>query len=179
MNLTSLILIGIIIFSLIAICYANIYNTMINYKLRIDTAESLIDESLRKKYDLIAKLNISIKNVIQKKDYLKEYIDLKKKRISHYELDRLLTEAFNIILELKNDYSELDNKEFNKGLKEIDSLNETLSSCKSYYNKNTALLNKVVRKFPSNIVAKIHKFKIKPFFDGKDMQDKIIDDFKL
>ena len=85
----------------------------------------------------------------------------------------------NIILEVKNDYSELDTKEFNNDIKEINKLNETLISCKTYYNKNTTELNQIIRKFPSNIVAKIHRYKIKPFFDGKNMQDAVVDDFKL
>ena len=146
---------------------------------KIEKAEGIIDESLRQKYDIISKLNIAIKKVVTKKDYLKEYIDLKDKRISNYELDRKLTEAYNIILEVKNDHEELNTKEFNKDLKEIDKLNETLTSCKSYYNSNTSELNKIIRKVPTNLVAKIHGYKIKPFFDGKNMQDAVIDDFKL
>lgn len=179
MNTVSIILLIIIIISIIALVYVITYNNLVNYKIKIEKAEGIIDENLRQKYDLIAKLNIAIKKVVTKKDYLKEYIDLKDKRISNYELDRKLTEAMNIILEVKNDHSELDTKEFNKDLKEIERINETLISCKTYYNKNTTELNQIIRKFPSNIVAKIHRYKIKPFFDGKNMQDAVIDDFKL
>lgn len=179
MNLTSIILIIIIILGIIAIFYATIYNNLINYKIKIEKAEGIIDESLRQKYDYIAKLNIAIKKVVTKKDYLKDYIELKDKRISNYELDRKLTEAYNIITEVKGDYEELDTKEFNKDLREIERINETLTSCKTYYNKNTSELNQVIRKFPSNIIAKIHGYKIKPFFDGKNMQDAVYDDFKL
>ena len=112
-------------------------------------------------------------------DSIKEYIDLKDKRITNYDLDRKLTEAYNIILEVKNDHEELNTKEFNKDLKEIDKINETLTSCKTYFNNNTSELNKLIRKVPTNVVAKIHGYKIKPFFDGKNMQDAVIDDFKL
>ena len=88
--------------------------------------------------------------------------------------------GFNLLLQPSSvDYNELDNKEFNNELKEINIINETLTSCKTYYNKNTTELNQIIRKFPSNIVAKIHRYKIKPFFDGKNMQDAVIDDFKL
>ena len=97
MNLFEIILLLIVILGLLAIIYATIYNNLVNYKLKIDKAEGIIDESLRQKYDLIAKLNIAIKKVVTKKDYLKEYIDLKDKRITNYELDRKLTEAYNII----------------------------------------------------------------------------------
>jgi len=82
-------------------------------------------------------------------------------------------------LEVKSDHEELDNIEFNNDIKEINKLNEILISCKTYYNSNTSELNKIIRKVPTNIVAKIHGYKIKPFFDGKNMQDAVIDDFKL
>lgn len=179
MSIASIILLIIIIIGIIALVYVITYNNLVNYKIKIEKAEGIIDENLRNKYDLIAKMNITIKKVVTKKDYLKDYIDLKDKRISNYELDRKLTEAMNIILEVKNDYSELDTKEFNNDLKEVNKINETLTSCKTYYNKNTTELNKIIRKFPTNIVAKIHRYKIKPFFDGKNMQDAVIDDFKL
>lgn len=179
MNLFEIILILIIILGTIAIFYATIYNNLVTYKLKIDKSEGIIDEALRQKYDLIAKLNIPIKKVVTKKDYLKDYIELKDKRISNYELDRKLSEAYNIILEVKNDHEELNTKEINKDIKEIEKINETLVSCKTYFNNNTSELNKLIRKFPTNIVAKIHGYKIKPFFDGKNMQDAVIDDFKL
>ena len=175
----SIILVIIIIIGMISLLYVITYNDLVSYKIRIEKAEGIIDEKLREKYDLIAKMNINIKKVVNKKDYLKDYIELKDKRISNYEMDRKLTEAMNIILEVKNDYSELNNKEFNDNFKKIEEINETLISCKTYYNKNTSELNKIIRKFPSNIVAKIHRYKIKPFFDGKNMQDAVSDDFKL
>ena len=204
MNLFEIILLLIIILGILAIIYATIYNNLVSYKLKIEKAEGIIDESLRQKYDIIAKLNIAIKKVVTKKDYLKEYIDLKDKRITNYDLDRKLTEAYNIILEVKNDHEELNTKEFNKDLKEIDKkfnpikgfyylfiaskMVKYMDKIDNYIRLNIGFeqeknsfenLNKLIRKVPTNIVAKIHGYKIKPFFDGKNMQDAVIDDFKL
>ncbi len=179
MNLLEVVLVIIIILGILAIIYTVLYNNLVSYKFKIEKAEGIIDENLREKYDSICILNNMIKKVIPKKDYLKEYIDLKNKRISNYDLDRKLTEAFNIIIDVKNDYNELDNKEFNNEIKKINRINVTLTSCKTYYNKNTGELNQLIKKIPSNIVAKINGYKIKPFFDGKNMQDAVIDDFKL
>ena len=64
MNLFEIILLLIVILGLLAIIYASIYNNLVNYKLKIDKAEGIIDESLRQKYDIIAKLNIAIKKVV-------------------------------------------------------------------------------------------------------------------
>lgn len=179
MEWITIVLLLIVIFGVLAIVYAVIYNNLVSIKIKIDKAEGIIDEALRQKYDLLCKMNTAIKKAANKKDYLKDYLDLKDKRITNYEMDRKLTEAFNIVLEVKGDHSALDSKEFNKEIKEMEAINETLASSKIYYNKNTSDINAIIKKFPSNLVAKIHGYKIKPFFDGKNMQDEIIDDFKL
>ena len=105
MDFATTILLFIIIVGVLAIIYATIYNNLVEYKIKIEKSEGIIDEKLREKYDIIAKINTSIKKEVKKKDYLKKYIDLKNQRITNYELDRKLTEAFNLILEVKNDPS--------------------------------------------------------------------------
>jgi len=181
MNALSVFLILLIIGGILGIIYVNNYNKMQYLKTKIEQSENIIDESLRNKYDMIVKINSLIKKVIKdKKDYLKEYVNLKNHKISNFDLDRKLVEAMNVIYELQNDYSKLDDNDVLKELlHEIKTTDERLSAVKNYYNKNTSLCNELVRKFPSMVVAKIHRFKIKPFFDGKDLQDDIIDDFKL
>ena len=181
MNALSIFLIFLIISGILGIIYVNNYNKLQYLRTKIEQSENIIDESLRTKYDLIVKINSLVKKVIKdKKEYLKEYVNLKNHKISNFDLDRKLVEAMNVIYELQNDYSSLDkNEELNEILHEIKTTDERLSAVKNYYNKNTSLSNELVRKFPSMIVAKIHKIKVKPFFDGKDMHDDIIDDFKL
>ena len=116
----------------------------------------------------------------KKKDYLKEYVQLKDAKISNFDLDRKLKEAVNIIQNLKNDYPELqDNPNMEEIVMEIKNTEEKLSAAILYYNRYTNELNELIRKFPSNVVAKFHHFKIKHFFDGKDMTDDDLLDFKL
>lgn len=181
MNALSIFLIFVIISGIIGIIYVNNYNKLQYLRTKIEQAENIIDESLRNKYDTIVTINSLIKKVLkEKKEYLKEYVNLKNHRISNFDLDRKLIEAMNIIYELQNDYSNLEkNDELQELLHNIKTTDEKLSAVKSYYNKNTSHCNELIRKFPSMIIAKIHGFKIKPFFDGKDLQDDITDDFKL
>jgi len=181
MNTLSMILILIIILGIIGLVYITNYNKLQYLKTKIEQAEGIIDDSIRNKYDLIVKINSLVKKVIKdKKDYLKEYVNLKNHKISNFDLDRKLIEAMNVIYELQNDYSTLEkNNELKEILYEIKTIDEKLTAVKSYYNKNTSSLNELVRKFPSMFVAKIHNIKIKPFFDGKDLHDDILDDFKL
>lgn len=181
MNALSVFLSLVIVSGILGIIYVVNYNKLQYLRTKIEQAENIIDDSLRDKYDTIVKINSLIKKVIKdKKEYLKEYVNLKNHRISNFDLDRKLIEAMNIIYELQNDYSSLEkDKELKELLNNIKTTDERLSAVKSYYNKNTSKCNELVRTFPSLVVAKIHKFKIKPFFDGKDLQDDIIDDFKL
>ena len=60
----------------------------------------------------------------------------------------------------------------------IESESEIVAARK-YYNDIITDYNKLVRTFPSNVVAKICGYKIKTYFDGKDMEDDDIQDFKL
>ena len=115
----------------------------------------------------------------ENKNYFKEYEKLNEKNISNFDMDRKLNEGFTIILKMQDDLGLDGDEELNKELEKIRRIDEKLCAAKNYYNKNTSLENAIIRKFPSNIIAKIHKFKVKLFFDGKDMDDEIIDDFKM
>ena len=50
---------------------------------------------------------------------------------------------------------------------------------RKYYNDIITDYNRLVKKFPSNIIALFFKFKAKAYFDGKDMEDEDTKDFKL
>ena len=71
------------------------------------------------------------------------------------------------MLDIKVLFSELKNNE------------EKLVATKNYYNKETTSLNTIIRKFPTNLICIIHRVKVRPYFDGKNMTDDIIDDFKI
>lgn len=174
-------LIIIAITALLIGIYISIYNKLQFAKSKIEHVESLIDEDLRIKYDLIVRINDIIKsNLKNKKDYLKEYINLKEQNISNFDFDRKLKEAENVIYNLYNDSVSLNKNDLIiEVLEDLKNINVKLTAGISYYNKQTSLLNMFIRKFPNNIIATLHGIKIKTFFDQKDMNDNILDDFKI
>lgn len=181
MNWFYILLLCIIILGILAIVYIIFFNKMQFLKTKIEQAEGIIDETLRERYDLLVRANDIVKSVLNnKKEYFKEHLSSKERAITNFELDRTLKDAFRILYKLVDDYPEIQkNKELKEILVHIKATNEKIAATTSYYNKNTNELNGYVRKFPSNLIGKIHKFKINPFFDGKDMNDDIYDDFKL
>lgn len=174
-------LILIILLGVCGIVYISFYNKMQFLRTKIEQAEGIIDETLRERYDMIVRTNDIVMNcLVDGKEYFKEYIALKNKNLSNFEVDRKLKEGFHLLSKLRDDYPELQtNKELKEILSNIKKSNEKITAMTSYYNRNTNELNGYVRKFPSNFIAKVHKLQVKPFFDGKDMNDDIYDDFKL
>ena len=171
----------IAIFGILAIIYIVNFNKLNSKKIRIDEAEFVIDETLRLRYDLIIRVSNIIKtNIDINADYFKEFETLKSKKISNFDLNRKITEAINLVLQLKEDYKELEE---NIGMQdvmiELKETEEKLEAAIAFYNKYTTDLNLIIKKFPSNIVAKMHHFKAKTFFDGKNLDDEITNDFKL
>lgn len=181
MNLFFLFLILVIIGASMAIVYVLYFNKMQFLRTKIENAEGTIDETLRKRYDLLIRANDIIKSTLKdNKEYFKEYINLKNKKVTNFEMDRKLKEAFNLLYKFRDDYPLLaENKELKEICTNIKELDEKIAAITNYYNKNTNELNGFIRKFPSNIVAKFHHFEVSAFFDGKDMTDDIYDDFKL
>lgn len=171
----------IILVGAVGILYVYQYNKLQHSKTKIDHAECLIDEALRNRYDILISADKLIKSELgNDKTYFKGLDKVKNENISNFDLDRKLVEYINLLEQIKLDFPDLSS---NKGFKEILSdskkASEKLQAAKSYYNKYTSELNDLIRTFPSNIVSRLHRIDIKPFFDGKNMEDEVIDDFKL
>ena len=174
-------LIIVVIVGVILIWFASIYNNYQDYIIRINEAESFIDNTLRKRFDLLNKSIDIIKNITKtKKDVLVMIKDLKSIKLSNFELDRKLYDAINEFNSYKESNEELkNNEEFLKvDLSLIESEAEIVAARK-YYNDIITGYNKMVKSFPSNIVAIISRYKTKTYYDGKNMEDDDIQDFKL
>lgn len=186
MDALMLILLGmILVICLIIGIYTTLYNKLQEYIIKINEVESIIDNTLREKYDTINKCvsfikgNETINKEIDKKTF-EEIVRLRNRKISNFDLDRKLIEATNSFITLKEKYQELKENQDIKTLSDkIEELDDKLITSREYYNSNIAEYNKLIKLFPTNIVAKICKYEEKLFFDRKDMSDDDYNDFKL
>lgn len=176
-----LILILLIIIFCLFISYSVIYNKYQDTIIKINEVESKIDDVLRLKFDHIIEMNNIIKEGIKTdKAIVDDISKVKSDEISSFELERKLAKALNKINFVKEQFKELNsNEKLNKLTYEIEDYDESLQAYKKYYNENIVEYNKLIRKFPFNIIGKILKYKEKTFFDGKDLSDDIIKDFKI
>lgn len=180
---TFLIVLFIVITILIlgAIYYMYLYNKINETIIRIDEAETRIDNNLRDKFDLLNRCVSLIKNIIElDENTFKDIIKLRARKISNFDLDRTLVSSYNEFLSIYETNKKLrENDEIYKAAKQLELIDEELVTLRNYYNANITEYNKSIKKFPTNIVAEIKKYKERPFYDLKDRTDDNYEDFKL
>lgn len=171
----------LICIGLLAIWFIAIYNRFQTYIIRINEAEANIDSTLRKRFDLLNKsINIIKANTKEKNDVLDIIVKLRSRKLTNFDLDRQLYEAINEFNHYKETYADLKtNESFVKidlGIMESES---EIVAFRKYYNDIITDYNKLMRTFPSILVGKSAGYKLKTYFDGKDMNDDVVNDFKL
>lgn len=176
----ALIILFILIFLVILLVISS-YNKFQVYLIRINEAEANIDSVLRKRFDLLNK-SIEIIKAVTKVDgkVLSQVEKLKSRKLSNFELDRKLYDCIKEFNKYKEEYPKLKtNEAFVKIDVDLSESEAEITAFRKYYNDIITDYNKMVKSFPSNIIAIIFKFKPKLYFDGKDMNDDDIKDFKL
>lgn len=157
------------------------YNKFQELLIKSNEAEANIDTLLRKRFDLINKsINVIKANTDIEGEILELIVKLRSRKLSNFELDRQLYEAINEFNLYKEKYPNLMESE--SFVKINNSLNESeneIIALRKYYNNTITEYNRLVKKFPSNITAILCNFKEKTYYDGKNMNDDIINDFKL
>lgn len=171
----------IILICIIIAIYTFIYNKFQDSIIRINEAEATIDTSLRQKYDLINRSISLVKaNVEIKSDIFEEIIKLRSRKISNFDLDRILISATNELYSIKEaNKKKIKSDEINRIIKQLDNIDIKLNTYRNYYNDNITKYNKMVKSFPTNIVALLCKYNNKLFYDMKNMEDDDVNDFKL
>jgi len=171
----------IVLFCVVSLIYMLIYNKLNDLIIRINEVESNIDSNLRNKYDLINRSVSIIKGTMDiKNNVFDEIVKLRSRKISNFELERKLSNAYNEFLNIKESNEEFKNsEELIKISINLEEINDKLIILIEYYNGNITKYNKLITMFPTNVVAKINKFNTKLFFDRKDMSDDDYNDFKL
>ena len=106
--------------------------------------------------------------------------EMKSSNLTNFEVDRIIKSAINEFNVLKEKYEKLkDNDLLLKTEIELTSSETEVMALKKYYNDIITEYNKYARVFPSVLVAFISRYKQKNYFDGKDLNDNIKNDFKL
>lgn len=163
----------ITVLCVIALVFIILYNRFQDYIIRINEAEVNIDSVLRKRFDLLNKSIGIIKSSTETEDDILDIIvKLRTKKITNFELDRTLYDAINEFSSYKEKYSKLKNcEEYLKIEINLFESESEIIALRKYYNDIITDYNKLVKSFPSNLIALIRNYNTKNYFDGNNLDD--------
>lgn len=176
MNTLAIIGIIVAVIGIILIILINNYNKFQWVNILVNKGETNISNALSKKYNIL----------IRYLDFLKDNkVDIKEEEYEKYKMLNLkqsvnklntnIDEMNNLINHyMDNNEKLLKNETIINLNKEINEINITVNGGKKYYNDNLIIYNNLVNAFPSNIIAKVKRYKEKDFLD-----DEIKEEFKI
>ena len=170
-----IVLVVIIMVGILSLLFFALYGKIAYLLDKTKYADDLISKDLDTKYDLLVKINKTMKKTLHaKKDYLSGLNEFSSMELFNEEKDIKLTEYAETVSHLISDYTKLANhKEIKKETKNLYEINEKIDASKTYFNKNMTELSKLYTKFPTNIVSKLAHVKIKPLYQTNDSIKKI------
>jgi hypothetical protein len=174
MNILAIIGIIIAILGIILIILVNQYNKFQWTNVLVDKGETNLDLAFTKKHDILMRyLDILKDNKINIPDEEYDKYNTLNTKQSITKVNKEIEELTNYISKIMDDNEKLLKKEAIVNInKELNEVNVIINGGKKYYNDNLVLYNHLCNAFPSNLIAKLNKYKEKDFLDG-EMKDEL------
>lgn len=169
--MSTIAIVGILIsiLGIILIILINQYNKFQWVNILVNKGESNINNALSKKYNILMRYLDFLKDNkvdIKDEDYDKyKMINLKQ---SINKLNKNIDEMNNVINHyMDNNEKLLKNETIINLNKELNEINININGGKKYYNDNLISYNHLCNAFPSNLIAKLKRYKEKDFLDDE------------
>ena len=172
MIIKILIVIGIIVLIYILLTI----NSLIRLNNKVKEAFATMDVYLKKRWDLIPNLVEVVKSYSSyEKNTLQEIIKLRNNNYDELNYDdklktnNKLSENITKLFALVENYPEIKaNENFLKLSDNLTKIEDEIANSRKYYNAIIRIYNNKVEMFPSNIIAKLFKFKVKTMYEIKE-----------
>ncbi|MDY6826590.1 MAG: LemA family protein [Bacillota bacterium] len=163
-------LLGILILAVAFVVYT--YNRLISLHNMADTAYANIDTLLQKRFDLVPNLVSTVKGYMRHEQELLETITrartewLKASTISENAgADDTAARALKTLFAVSENYPELKaNENFMMLQEELAGIENKIAYARQRYNRTIMVLNTVIQRFPTNLIAQLFKFETREFF---------------
>ncbi len=162
-----LICVLLILFTMIFIVFAINSNRFSSILIKINEAEENIKVLLNEKYNLLLLIKETVSNTLSK-EVFNSIDEIKIEDLNSFELNNELSKFDKEVIELRDFNKDIELSEDNMKLfDDLDSIDTECVASEKYYNDNVNLFNKLINSFPSNIIAKIKRYKEKDLYSNK------------
>jgi LemA protein len=178
-NMTPLIVIGIVVVGAIFIL-AGMYNSLVQLRVRADSAWSDIDIQLKRRHDLIPNLVETVKGyAAHEKGTFENIAKFRSQAMQatgpadKAQAEGQLSGALKSLFAVAENYPELKASEQFVGLQgSLNSIEDNIQNARRYYNAVVRDFNTRVQSFPTNIIAGMFGFHTRQFFEMETPADR-------
>jgi LemA protein len=166
-------IIFLVILVVIAVVLISMYNSLVQLRVRCDSAWSDIDVQLKRRHDLIPNLVETVKgyaahekgtfeNIAKFRSQAMQATTPEGKAVAENQL----TGALKSLFAVAEDYPELKaSEEFTQLQGSLSQTEDSIQNARRYYNAVVRDLNTKIQSFPTNILAGMFGFPARQFFE--------------
>lgn len=166
---------GVLVVVLVA-AFIGIYNSLVRLRNRTDNAWAQVDVQLKRRYDLIPNLVETVKGYATHEQSTFEQVVEARNRAAaagtveeQAQAENFLTGALRQLFALAESYPDLKaSQNFSELQAQLAETENKIAVSRQIYNDSVLTFNNRVQTVPSNIVAAMTGFSVKPFFDAPD-----------
>ena len=166
-------IIFLIILIVIAVALVGSYNSLVQLRVRCDSAWSDIDVQLKRRHDLIPNLVETVKGyATHEKGTFENIAKFRSQAMQattpadKAQAEGQLTGALKSLFAVAENYPELKASEQFTGLQSsLNSIEDNIQNARRYYNAVVRDFNTRVQSFPTNIIAGMFGFHARQFFE--------------
>jgi LemA protein len=166
----------LIILVVIAVMLVGMYNSLVQMRVRCDSAWSDIDVQLKRRHDLIPNLVETVKGyAAHEKGTFENIAKLRSQAMQATTpegkavAENQLTGALKSLFAVAENYPELKaSEQFTKLQGSLSETEDSIQNSRSYYNQVVRDLNTTIQSFPNSILANMFGFQARQFFETTD-----------
>jgi len=176
--MTSIVVAAVVI--VIGLLLAGIYNSLVQLRVRSDSAWADIDVQLKRRHDLIPNLVETVKGyAAHEKSTFEDIAKYRSAAMSatgpeaQAQAEGQLTSALRGLLAVAENYPQLRaSEQFISLQQQLQNLENDIQNSRRYYNAVVRDLNTKIQTFPTNIFASLLGFKQRNFFEISDAAER-------
>src|SRR5207302_5974704 len=175
---TLIVVLALVVLAIVIL--AGMYNSLVQLRVRSESAWSDIDVQLKRRHDLIPNLVETVKGyAAHEKGTFENIAKFRSQAMQattpadKAQADGQLTGALKSLFAVAENYPELRaSEEFTQLQGSLSQTEDSIQNARRYYNAVVRDLNTKIQSFPTNILAGMFDFKARQFFETTEAADR-------
>ncbi|EDS73400.1 LemA family protein [Anaerofustis stercorihominis] len=178
--MSTVLIIILVVVALLVIYLITCYNSFVKLNNKIKEAYATMDVYLKKRYDLIPNLVETVKGYAKhEQGTLEKVIQARNMAMNAGSVDErvegenILSGTLKSLFALSESYPDLKaNENFVSLQSDLNRMEEEIASSRKYYNAIVNTFNTKTEVFPSNLIANMFGFSVKPLFEVENENER-------